>query len=64
MPRAPLQFNGYSVAFSPFEANRVAVAAAQNFGIVGNGCQQIFAILPGIAKAIVLFAYTIGTVLA
>jgi peroxin-7 len=30
------------VAFSPFEPNRFAVAAAQNFGIVGNGRQYVF----------------------
>lgn len=30
-------YNGYSVAFSPFFENKVAVASAANFGIVGNG---------------------------
>ncbi|KAG2383931.1 hypothetical protein LR48_Vigan10g266700 [Vigna angularis] len=30
-------FNGYSVKFSPFYENRLAVATAQNFGILGNG---------------------------
>uniref|UniRef100_A0A7S0V849 Peroxin-7 n=1 Tax=Polytomella parva TaxID=51329 RepID=A0A7S0V849_9CHLO len=30
-------FNGCSVKFSPFLENRLAVATAQNFGIIGNG---------------------------
>ena len=30
-------FNGYGVEFSPFFENRLAVASAANFGIVGNG---------------------------
>ncbi|MCJ1310638.1 peroxisomal targeting signal 2 receptor [Agyrium rufum] len=30
-------FNGYSVKYSPFFDNRIAVAAAANFGLVGNG---------------------------
>jgi len=34
---APVRFCGYSVKFSPFLANRLAVASAQNFGIIGNG---------------------------
>ena len=34
-------FNGYSVKFSPFFADRIAVSASQNFGIVGNGHQYV-----------------------
>ena len=34
-------FNGYSVKYSPFESNKLAVATAQHFGIVGNGRQYI-----------------------
>jgi len=34
-------FNGYSVKFSPFEEGRIAVATAQNFGIIGNGRQYV-----------------------
>ena len=34
-------FNGYAVKFSPFEEGRVAVATAQNFGIIGNGRQYV-----------------------
>ena len=30
-------FNGYSVKFSPYHEGRLAVATAQNFGIIGNG---------------------------
>ncbi|RKF79510.1 Peroxisomal targeting signal 2 receptor [Golovinomyces cichoracearum] len=30
-------FNGYAVKYSPFFDNRLAVAAAANFGLVGNG---------------------------
>ena len=33
-------WNGYAVKFSPYDAGpnaRVAVATAQNFGIIGNG---------------------------
>lgn len=29
-------FHGYNVAFSPFEANRLACATSQNFGLTGN----------------------------
>ena len=32
-----LGFNGYSVKFSPYHEGRLAVATAQNFGIIGNG---------------------------
>lgn len=37
MPVAHVRFNGYSVKFSPFVNGRLAVASAQNFGIIGNG---------------------------
>ena len=30
-------FSGYSLAWSPFVPNRLAVAASQYYGIVGNG---------------------------
>ena len=30
-------FHGYAVKFSPFLKGRLAVATAQNFGIIGNG---------------------------
>lgn len=35
-------FNPYAVKYSPYYDNRVAVAAAANFGIVGNG--RLFAL--------------------
>ena len=35
------QFNGYSVKFSPYNEGRIAVASAQNFGIIGNGRQYV-----------------------
>ena len=34
-------FNGYAIKFSPFEEGRIAVATAQNFGIIGNGRQYV-----------------------
>ncbi|KAE9591343.1 putative transcription factor WD40-like family [Lupinus albus] len=37
MPIFKTPFNGYSVKFSPFYENRLAVATSQNFGILGNG---------------------------
>jgi peroxin-7 len=30
-------FNGYAVKYSPFIDNRIAIGAAANFGLVGNG---------------------------
>ena len=30
-------FQGYAVKYSPFFDNRIAVAAAANYGLVGNG---------------------------
>eukprot|EP00850_Spirogloea_muscicola_P009172 SM000051S17532 [mRNA] locus=s51:75285:77354:- [translate_table: standard] len=41
MPKFRTAFNGYAVRFSPFHENRLAVATAQNFGIVGNGRQYV-----------------------
>lgn len=35
-------FNPYAVKYSPYYDNRVAVASAANFGIVGNG--RLFAL--------------------
>jgi hypothetical protein len=39
--RYKTSFNGYAVKFSPFIENRIAVATAQNFGIIGNGRQYV-----------------------
>ena len=41
MPRFKTGFQGYSVKFSPFEEGKIAVATAQNFGIIGNGKQYV-----------------------
>lgn len=35
-------FNPYAVKYSPYYDNRIAVATAANFGIVGNG--RLFAL--------------------
>eukprot|EP00894_Picocystis_sp_ML_P001094 jgi/Pico_ML_1/51611/g2606.t1 len=42
---APLRtpFQGFSVRFSPFEEDKLAVATSQNFGIIGNGKQHVVA---------------------
>ena len=39
-------FNGYSVKYSPFFDSRIAVAAAANFGLVGNGRLYILGLTP------------------
>lgn len=39
--RLELQQSGYSLKFSPFFADRIAVATAHNFGIVGTGNQCV-----------------------
>jgi len=39
-------YNGYACAFSPFHENRIAVATAQNFGIIGNGRQHVLEVPP------------------
>ncbi|EGZ14005.1 hypothetical protein PHYSODRAFT_510625 [Phytophthora sojae] len=40
------ELHGYSVEFSPFVDNLVAVGTAQYFGIVGNGRQHVYEMLP------------------
>lgn len=37
MPLFRTPFQGYAVRWSPFDEGRLAVATAQNFGIIGNG---------------------------
>ncbi|CAI5745371.1 unnamed protein product [Peronospora destructor] len=44
--KAQTTFHGYSVEFSPFVDNLVAVGTAQYFGIVGNGRQYVYEMLP------------------
>ncbi|GLI62683.1 hypothetical protein VaNZ11_005359 [Volvox africanus] len=46
MGRCRTAFNAYSVKFSPFFEGRIAVATAQNFGIIGNGKQYVFEVTP------------------
>ena len=47
MPSFHTEFMGYSVEFSPFEENKLAVSTAQHFGIIGNGKQYILEVTPG-----------------
>ncbi|KAF5728726.1 peroxisome biogenesis protein 7 [Tripterygium wilfordii] len=46
MPIFKTPFNGYSVKFSPFFEHRLAVATAQNFGILGNGRIHVLDLAP------------------
>ncbi|KAM7263161.1 hypothetical protein ACFE04_000844 [Oxalis oulophora] len=46
MPVFKTPFNGYSVKFSPFYETRIAVATAQNFGILGNGRVHVLDLPP------------------
>ncbi|KAK9696841.1 hypothetical protein RND81_08G000400 [Saponaria officinalis] len=46
MPIFKTPFNGYSVKFSPFYETRLAVAIAQNFGIMGNGRVHVLDLTP------------------
>ncbi|KAK8970278.1 Peroxisome biogenesis protein 7 [Platanthera guangdongensis] len=46
MPVFKTPFNGYAVRFSPFYENRLLVATAQNFGILGNGRLHIIDLNP------------------
>ncbi|XP_031494441.1 peroxisome biogenesis protein 7 [Nymphaea colorata] len=47
MPAFKTPFCGYAVRFSPFYESRLAVATAQNFGIVGNGRLHILELSAG-----------------
>ncbi|KAK4282420.1 hypothetical protein QN277_013800 [Acacia crassicarpa] len=46
MPLFKTPFSGYSVKFSPFYKNCIAVATAQNFGILENGRVQVLDLSP------------------
>jgi peroxin-7 len=39
-------FQGYAIQYSPFFDNRIAVAAAANYGLVGNGRLYILELTP------------------
>lgn len=41
-----INFIKFQVEWNPFEGQRLAVATAQHFGIVGNGRQFVLDILP------------------
>jgi hypothetical protein len=41
MPSYKTAYSGYAVEYSPFEGDKMAVATAQHFGIVGNGRQYV-----------------------
>lgn len=47
--RAPLgeAFAGLSLAWSPYDEGRLAVASSANYAIVGNGAQVVFDVRPG-----------------
>ncbi|DAZ97627.1 TPA: hypothetical protein N0F65_003945 [Lagenidium giganteum] len=46
-PRRTLtEFQGYSVEFSPFQDSLVAVGTSQYFGIIGNGKQYVYEMMP------------------
>lgn len=46
LARAPIEFAGCALAFSPYDEGRLAIATAANFGIVGNGAQLVFDVRP------------------
>lgn len=50
MPIFKTPFNGYSVKFSPFYENQLAVATAQNFGILGNGRVHVLQLGPTVTE--------------
>lgn len=39
-------FQGYAVKYSPFIDNRIAVAGAANYGLVGNGRLYVLELTP------------------
>ena len=39
-------FAHYSIAWSPFHANRLALASAANFGLIGNGRVHLISLTP------------------
>jgi peroxin-7 len=49
------------VQFSPFEENKLAVAAAQHYGIVGNGRLFVAGFGPGGASVLAMYAHTTPT---
>ena len=43
-------FAHYSLAWSPFLNNTIAVAASANYGLIGNGRLNILSVDPGLAS--------------
>jgi len=50
-----LDFMGYAVEWSPFDATRLAVSTAQHFGIVGQGKQYVLQLQHGILTPTAVF---------
>ncbi len=50
-----LDFMGYAVEWSPFDATRLAVATAQHFGIVGQGKQYVLQLQGGLLTPTAVF---------
>lgn len=48
-----MRFSLCKVEFSPFADNLLAVGAAQYFGIIGNGRQSVYEMLPSGGLALV-----------
>jgi peroxin-7 len=40
-------FAHYSLAWSPFHSNRLAIASSANYGLIGNGRLHLTTIIPG-----------------
>ena len=50
-------FQGYAVKYSPFFDNRIAVATAANYGLVGNGRLFILELTPQGIQVLKWWAY-------
>jgi peroxin-7 len=55
IPPFPLGLSGYACEFSPFEDNKLAVAASQHYGIIGNGRQYVLRINPDNLELVATF---------
>ena len=50
-----LDYMGYAVEWSPFDATRLAVSSAQHFGIVGQGKQYVLQMQGGLLVPTAVF---------
>jgi len=50
-----LDYMGYAVEWSPFDATRLAVSTAQHFGIVGQGKQYVLQLQHGLLTPTAVF---------